>query len=128
MNKEQFLPYDIALAFKKLGFNEKCLGYFNQSGKLICGINVPDESFLFTNIGKRPTACLAPLWQQAINWFEFEHGITISIKREYDSTFRYTLYCMKQNLCKKCNIEFYNSTQARLYGVLEAIKIVQNEY
>ena len=29
MNKQDFVPYDQALALKELGFNEPCMGYFD---------------------------------------------------------------------------------------------------
>lgn len=66
--EEQFVPYEIALELKELGFNVLCFCGYNRNKKLyLNGHNVytPIEGFKITaNTGKIP----APLWQQAFDW------------------------------------------------------------
>ena len=59
MNKE-FIPYKQALELKKLGFDEKCLMYYDYSCTLI-------ESGVYE--------CKAPLYQQAFRWFREKHNL-----------------------------------------------------
>lgn len=67
-NNKEFVPYDVALAMKELGFNEICLGRFS-------GLKRDFKQFGFYRKPKRfdyskdSVACLAPLYQQAFRWF-----------------------------------------------------------
>lgn len=127
---EQFVTYIIALKLKELGYNEKCLGYFNRKGELICGINVSDESFLFTNIGKAHNCCLSPLWQQVIDWLREKHNIFIEIENWNNCGFEIYIYSKigrQQYYSKdgKAVIKLYS--EARLQSILEAIKIIEEK-
>jgi len=131
MNK-QFVTYEIALKLKELGFNEKCLGYFNRKGELICGINVSDEAFLFTNIGKAPNCCLAPLWQQVIDWFREKYNIHIWIY--YDMVFENSYYQIRHEINKSeynhyCNdhIDKTNFNKSREQSILKAIELINKQ-
>jgi hypothetical protein len=62
--KNEFVPYDIALAMKELGFNESCFGYYL----------LEDECFMDVRIRRQGEAlCLAPLYQQAegVIWYRY---------------------------------------------------------
>lgn len=54
---EQFVPYELALKLKELGFNEKCLAHYAFTS---LKLNVP--VITSSHIHK------APLWQQAFDW------------------------------------------------------------
>ena len=60
--EKEFVPYDLAVKLKELGFDEKCLGvYYNKDGdvRIYDGNEVGD----------------APLWQQAFDWFYKEYKL-----------------------------------------------------
>jgi hypothetical protein len=59
MGKE-FVNYEQAIALKELGFDEKCLMYYDYSWTLI-------ESGVYE--------CKAPLYQQAFRWFREKHNL-----------------------------------------------------
>lgn len=67
--EKQFIPYELALELKELGFDEKCFGCYNMDNKLWCenpvnGIDyIPEDNIL------------APLWQQAFDWFREKHEL-----------------------------------------------------
>ena len=64
--KEQFIPYHLALQLKQLGFNQSCIGYYNQQ---------TEELFQYqTTTSTNGHKYAAPLWQQAFDWFD-EKGI-----------------------------------------------------
>jgi hypothetical protein len=64
MNKE-FLPYELALELKELGFDEDCLSH---------SVSTTDAS------GTRWTSVLkAPLYQQAFRWFREKHHLNYTI-------------------------------------------------
>lgn len=96
--KNQFVPYELAVKLKELGFYETCFAR-HRKGK-----------FEFQTLGKpydynsNPIVdgdISAPLWQQAFDWFR-EEGVISWIDRN-DNTFRY-------------NIEFSNGSILGLQG------------
>ena len=72
MNKE-FVPYDIALAMKELGFDEDCLGVYypdlSDNVEPIPSNTFKNEAFIKKNWKK------APLYQQAFRWFREKYNI-----------------------------------------------------
>ena len=76
--KEQFVPYELALKLKELGFDEECLGAYNQSDNNKFMI-APQLSSYEINTGKNSdrtdiNVVTAPLWQQAFDWFRERHN------------------------------------------------------
>ena len=70
--EREFIPYEIALTLKELGFDEPCLGNYQKTGGLhilhygTCGSTKSDNF----NI-------LAPLYQQAFRWFLDNYGLFV---------------------------------------------------
>ena len=68
--EEQFVPYEIALKLKELGFKEECFGYYDN------WLNYGKEKITFRlglckgDIKVIPT----PLWQQAFDWFREKYN------------------------------------------------------
>ena len=76
--KKQFATYEIALMLKELGFNEPCFGYYRDDDKDTLSIqevtNYDIEFSCYPHID-----CLAPLWQQAVEWLFQKYGLHISL-------------------------------------------------
>lgn len=64
--KEQFIPYELALKLKELGFDEECFGFYDLGKLYLSGVT--KQNF------HEVTQVLAPLWQQAFDWFREKHG------------------------------------------------------
>lgn len=62
MNKE-FVKYEQALALKELGFDEPCLGYYDEGGNL------------YTEMVE---VLKAPLYQQAFRFFREKHNLVFN--------------------------------------------------
>ena len=66
--EKEFLPYEVALYLKELGFNESCLGFYDEfSNNKVCygysdGINK------------------APTFSQTFRWFREKYGLYYSIQ------------------------------------------------
>lgn len=58
---KEFVPYEQALALKKLRFKEECFGYYDKDG-----------DFYMVAVGKLLSA---PLYQQAFRWFRKKHKL-----------------------------------------------------
>jgi hypothetical protein len=66
--EKEFIPYNLTLQLKELGFDEDCLSH---------SVSTTDAS------GTRWTSVLkAPLYQQAFRWFREKYDIHYSINRE----------------------------------------------
>lgn len=79
--KNQFVTYEIALAVKKLGFNEPCFAYFkgsefrfaiNVNDRITCRLFILKDSSDLLN-----EDCIAPLYQQVIDWFREKYKLNI---------------------------------------------------
>src|SRR5690554_978919 len=71
--KDQFIPYNLAVKLKELGFDEHCFAGYNNSKTLL--IYYPNECFdgycdIDCYIGYQSIDDIkAPLWQQIFDWF-----------------------------------------------------------
>jgi len=97
---EQFVPYEIAIKLKEKGFDEPCFGTYNSFSDFIQSNSeyplnknsdkLYDDKWL-EHIQKHfpehtpDMLCTAPLWQQAIDWFEDKHNIILSRNINYSS-------------------------------------------
>ena len=71
--EKDFVPYEEALALKKLGFDEKCFGYFGVENELMVSVSWNSDFNL-----QRRNFISAPLFQQAFRWFRDKYGLKIS--------------------------------------------------
>jgi hypothetical protein len=65
--KNEFIPYELALKLKQLGFDKPCFGYY-QSTRLIIQLPIL-KSETQVQLYMLDTDCNAPLFQQAFRWF-----------------------------------------------------------
>lgn len=72
MSKE-FIPYELALAMKELGFDGDCLGYYNIDPQL------KNPAFNMVKPFEHEWCLPAPLYQQAFGWFREEYELYGSV-------------------------------------------------
>jgi hypothetical protein len=76
--KNEFIPYEQALALKGLGFDELCFGWYNERQTLLW----------FTQDNFWPdrdeAECIAPLYQQAFRWFREKCGLNHFVEIDVD--------------------------------------------
>lgn len=80
MNK-QFVPYELALKLKELGFNEECFGYsYRDTPDPKSRLNVYIAKTPVTNSSlKEDKGVSLPLWQQAFDWFREKYELNTVI-------------------------------------------------
>ena len=71
--KNEFIPYEQALALKELGFDEPCFGYYS-----IDPFNL-NPTFNLEKPFEREWCLPAPLSQQAFRWFREKHNILATV-------------------------------------------------
>ena len=132
--EKQFVPYEIALKLKQLGFDDPCLAYFSNDKyhdlHHSCE-NVMEGNFVINNYNELK----APLWQQVIDWFD-NKNIIISIdinpgtlfyrvhlyKRYYHNPNR--LVIGEYFLSGEFN-NFISKEEARKQAILKALELCQ---
>jgi len=67
--EKEFVPYELALRMKQLGFNKPCFkGYTEEYKTLIAFSNTHTNTSVRNTLPTKPFT--APLYQQAFRWFE----------------------------------------------------------
>jgi hypothetical protein len=91
MIEKEFIPYELALELKQLGFRERCFGhYWENLFYFETTFNHP------STMPNRPESCLAPTYSQAFRWFweNYELDSEIHMNHEYGVKF-YTYLVLK---------------------------------
>ena len=70
--KDEFIPYEQALDFKKLGFDEECFAFWNHINGLQISTVTNTNSSWKDDYG---IFMSAPLYQQAFKWFRKKHNL-----------------------------------------------------
>ncbi len=90
-----FVSYEIAMQLKEQGFNDPCFAvYYANSKQFPIELEVRTNNDLNSKFikAKADRLCVAPLYQQVIDWFREKHNIQIEILWRGDmSTFCYKL-------------------------------------
>jgi len=114
--EKYFLPYDLSMEFKELGFDEECIaGYYN-------GTNFKIETAPW--VGWYKLTCLVPLISQAKKFLREKYNLLIVIdKYENPNSYGYLIY--DENFTENCGYKAYE--EAELEAIRECIKIIKNE-
>lgn len=126
MSKE-FVPYELAIKLKELGFDEGCLDQYTSNGefsKLKVGFIVKNQ--LLTKL-----SCSSPLYQQAFRWFRDVKLSDSYIYRYQDRTdgsinFGYSIihdYGIEE--CRFIKENYFSYEEAELACLEKLIEIVK---
>jgi hypothetical protein len=114
MAQQEFIPYEQVLELKELGFNEKCLGYYNI-----------DPSLKYVPFNPMPPFehewCLpTPLYQQAFRWFREKHNIVFYLNMVGVNLYYYVIGT-------EPFLSFKTYEEAELACLKQLIEIVKNK-
>jgi len=86
MINREFVPYELALELRELGFDEPCLAYYDNDGDFLGDISVNEDignlyrnSFLVMYNDFKYADAASPLFSQAFRWFREKYQISPSI-------------------------------------------------
>jgi hypothetical protein len=122
--EKEFLPYELALRMKELGFEERCFTRYYESGKLADSLSYLHHNY-FGQVN-------APTFSQAFRWFREKYDLTISIKRnrKYKTVKRYevTIDASTDDKFDIFGMDYYDSyEQAELACLTKLIEIVEQK-
>jgi hypothetical protein len=130
MNKE-FIPYELALELKQLGFDEPCLGYYRGVlGKpevelIIC--QTPPRFYHLMTIPEH-FDILAPTYSQAFRFFRENHNLHsyIDILKRYNGKSVYEFVIVSDDIEEEeNNRRWKNYEEAEFECLKELIEIVK---
>lgn len=137
MIKEQFIPYNLALQLRDLGFDEECLMKISHSGDHDYFTKVPFRShawlngeeidfyYKFPEYGDKSEEIKIPLYQEAFDFFREEYKIDSFVVRDnmsrnyfYDVSWRNKKDKLKDFQSKEY-IDYKEARQACLEKLIE---------
>jgi hypothetical protein len=134
MNKE-FIPYELALELKELGFDEPCLAHligFGDGSKENGRYKINQQQVFYPNdytssddkaeeLGLHPFGmCGVPLYQQTFRWFREKYGYYYPIHRTTNNT-NQVLYSIGPYAG-----DYFTYEEAELACLRKLIEIVKN--
>ena len=123
MNKE-FVPYELAVKLKALGFDERCLFAFdNCSTPMRCtDLRTSDQKFNGVNYNSSSYTS-QPTFSQAFRWIREKYDL-YSFVFKFDEGFGYETY--KEGVTQT-NESFDTYEEAELACLIKLIEIVKNK-
>ena len=118
--KNLFVPYELALKLKEKGFDERCFNYYKENG-MLHEVDVYHPKMMVR------TECVAPLYQQVVDWFREEHGyhIEVEIGTQEFSYFIYNI--LKDRKETGTETVYFNGSyyQALIKATEESLKLIK---
>ena len=78
--EKEFVPYELSLELKELGFDEPCFGWYDAGNPLHVNYDRTDNSCGWLN----GLHCAAPTYSQAFRFFREKHNISHSIEKDWE--------------------------------------------
>ena len=123
--ESQFVTYELALAFKELGFDECCLAvYFKDKFQLIKGFNINNVDL---HVANKMDAILAPLWSQVIDWLDSEFGLLIVIVHDKKFGYQWKITTNKNKVVYDCAVTYQRLCDAREIAILKCIELCKKK-
>ena len=131
--EKEFVPYEVALRLKVLGFKEKCLASFytydienfkenkfDYRGKFNIDYSSEDDYIINTD---KSYYIAAPTFYQAFRWFREKYHIFHNIDKLFADEFGYTIYENDKEPMNYFNFNTYEEAEiACLKKMIEIVK------
>ena len=129
--KKEFVPYELAVKLKELGFDEPCLAFYLDNDKKSftkCMERADTNAWLKEHMKVYGDSTTAPLFQQAFRWFREKYGIYLTIEHSYYSKKWMAMYC-KIDLTISPSLIFSKDTyeETELACITKLIEIVEQQ-
>jgi len=109
--EKEFVPYELALKLKQLGFDEPCFGWFRNTEFTISFNDLyPKER------GEEIEIIKAPTFSQAFRWFREKYGLSGWVDESFGGSLRRGVISIKS----ETGSEYYPSTTKLFYTYEEA--------
>jgi hypothetical protein len=125
--KNLFVPYEMAVELKKLGFNEGCLAYYN--GNLELDTLNMERSVAIQDYNAGEWLYSAPLYQQVIDWFRDKHNLHIQPNFTYGEEgvwyYHFIVSIQPRVSVEKVSEGSFNYYAALNFAIKESLKVIK---
>jgi hypothetical protein len=123
--EKEFIPFELALKMKQLGFDEPCMYYVDeQNNSFIYNFQThPDEFIEWCGV----TVISTPLFQQAFRWFREKYQLHSTITSISQESWQWHITKPGESLGKMYQEDFYTYEEAELACLFKLIDIVENK-
>ena len=124
--EKEFVPYELALKMKQLGFDEPCFGYWYTEQEEYKKIDIQLATIDF--LEGEEDYILALTWQQAFRWFREKyniHSFIIPLIDEVGFVYKYQARVHTKESAVKIIGEFDTYEKAELGCLEKLIEIVE---
>lgn len=118
--KKEFVPYELALELKDLGFDEECFACYLDDKYL--NVEYCKKQFHFHG-----QVASAPLWQQAFDWFREKYKLHLTITSISQESWQWHITKPGESLGKLYEEDFYTYEDAEIDGLKKLIEIVKEK-
>ena len=130
--KKEFVPYELAVKLKELGFDEPCFAWYNDNGNYMLGIDEVRFDTMNTYHLNNTDSASAPLYQQAFRWFREKYELFHSIRYQDNNSgpggFDYEIQNKRgKQLNQEEYLEFKTYEEAELACLTKLIEIVEQQ-
>ena len=115
-----FVPYDLALELKKLGFGEPCFGFYDTDGYWYL------QYCRNGNIFKINNGALSPTFSQAFRFFRETYKLHLTITSISQESWHWHITKPGESLGKLYEEDFYTYEDAETDGLKKLIELVKN--
>jgi hypothetical protein len=122
--EKEFVPYELALKLKELGFKERCLTYYGGDKPMIYDdltIHGCDHNTLFLNWTSRPT------FSQAFRWFREKYQLHSTITSISQESWQWHITKPGESLGKMYEEDFYTYEETELACLDKLIEIIETK-
>jgi hypothetical protein len=117
--EKEFVPYELALRLKQLGFDESCFGWYADETHL----SIRPQYIQPNDPNNVYNWCLAPTFSQAFRWFRDKYNIFHNVDKLFAYEFGYIIY---ENDKEPMNCFNFNSyKESELDCLKKIIEIVE---
>lgn len=135
--QDKFVPYNLALRLKNIGFDEPCLTYHFIGGKLSKYYKNAHRNRGLIQQKPYKFDCTAILWQDAFDWLHDEHHLLAQISRLAQGSYHATIQSTTDEyleLLRECKsicidevVDVYTYKDARLETLTKMINKVEEQ-
>jgi hypothetical protein len=125
--EKEFVPYELALRMKQLGFDEPCFAYYDMAQEFnFPGCTMHNRNFINLK------ATMTSLYQQAFRWFREKHDLLndvgISANRKNDTKkWMYSIIYLDKNTYIYSEETYNTYEEAELACLKKLIEIVKEK-
>ena len=126
--EKYFIPYEIALELKELGFDEPCLAFYWNTGKFYTTAEYPHsiETHKQNQLGDyNYDSTSAPTFSQAFRFFRDKYELYYTIEGSIKEGFQYFVYTYEYEIKSEELFNTYEKTE--LVCLVKLIEIVKEK-